>query len=197
VTSGALFGHFHNKSALLEIATDEVISRSKELIASALSVVARPASRLDTDPDRSLRQVVTQLVRAYRSPLPAALAELCVAARDDSRLAHALVAFNADVTVMVQDTLGAAIPQLTFDQSAEAVARLINSAAWASTAWAPQSRRLLREAQDTSGEVDLAPFARAIAILAAPYRNDEVATVRPSSSVARTLVSALLAQNRN
>ncbi len=215
VTSGALFGQFHNKAALLAAAEDELIARNLDEIATALRSIRHPPRQPrpgDTerpvalrsvpdsqtvppadDPEPGLRAVFDQLVIAYARPLPATVAELWISARHDPRLARALTAANATTIALIEEALRAAIAQIASAPSIRAVALLIHAAALSQVAWTLSSGPSGRGAATGQHQADR-DFHHAIAILARRSQETASRPAQPEPPAARMLVKALLAR---
>ena len=215
VTSGALFGQFHNKAALLAAAEDELIARNLDEIATALqSIRHRPPDPCPTDrerlvalrsvpdsktapqaddPEPGLRAVFDQLVVAYARPLPATVAELWISARHDPRLARALTAANAATIALIEEALRAAIPQMASGPSVRAVALLIHAAASSQVAWTLSLGHSGRGTVAGQHQADR-DFHHAIAILANRSQVSASRPAQPEAPAARMLVKALLAR---
>ncbi len=189
VTSGALFGQFHNKEALLAAAEDQLLMvASAEIAAELATVGSHPAASAE----QGVAAVVDRLEISYARPVPAALAEVWVAARNDRRLARALHEANARILALVEATLCRLVPHMAADASVADVARLVHAAAWTKAGWT-----LLASSSRTGGDAGLDPSARAepfdgaISILASGWREPPAA--EPDPTAAQVLVATLRA----
>jgi len=219
VTSGALFGQFHNKGALLAAAEDELIARSLDEITDALHSIpvaiggwhsARVERVIDIRASRptgpgphaeeseaAVRAIVDRLVAVYALPLPAALDELWIAARNDARLARALGAAHAATVALIEDTLSRVVPEMAGGSSLRAVALLVHATAWSKAAWTTAAGAALPDGEaGAAASPDAAErdFDYAIAILASHSRDATAPSTRAATPAARMLVRTLLAR---
>ncbi|HEY3810911.1 MAG TPA: helix-turn-helix domain-containing protein [Acidimicrobiales bacterium] len=186
VTSGALFGQFHNKEALLAAAEDQLIMvASAEIAAELTSLGNHPAASAE----RGLGALVDRLEAAYVRPMPAALAELWVIARTDRRLARALHEADGRILALVQAALGRLVPRLATDTAVVDVVRFVHAAARTKAAWT------LLAAGGTGGGDPTGRgyrFDRAISSLASGL-GEETPVPRPILTPAQALVATLRA----
>lgn len=191
VTSGALFGQFHNKEALLATAEDQLLMVASAEIAAELAIVGRHRA---TSAEQGVAAVVDRLEIAYARPAPAALAELWVAARSDRRLARALHEANARTLALVEATLCRLVPEMAVNTAVVDVARLVHAAAWTKAGWtllAAGGRAAGGPGPDPSVRSD--PFDGAISILASGWRDQPPAAAGPVPTAAQVLVATLRA----
>jgi AcrR family transcriptional regulator len=195
VTSGALFGQFRNKGALLAAAEDSLVARSHAEIAAALQELEGHRSESWAgDPAEAIRTVAEELVTVYRRPTPAATAELRIAARRDPRLAKVMRDSAAATAKLIEETFCRMAPEMGPDPTLAAVARLVHSVAWSRAEWTISADGLLADSAATAGGIATdRVFDQAVSILASRYRED-LQPARPAGNIARTLVRTLLAR---